>query len=238
MHDPMTQAATWPKYGTRLYKLIGTQFTLWHRDPETDGSDDSCGWSFVKVPKEIRGNLDFDAGQEAKYPWFQRDCAKEPQAPADAEFLLRGALLFVAHVCGLKLSYEGAALKASRLLHNPVDNIRSTMCFLPGWHSNNSQPTEWDRKEHAKRFFWILARSLMTDARPWYRHPRWHVHHWRLQVHLWQQFRRAWFDRCSKCGKGFSWGYCPMGNWAGTEIWHNDCDNPKSNNCVQGSASS
>lgn len=232
MHDPMTQAFYWPKYDSRLYRLIGPQITIWHKDPETDGSDDSCGWSFVKVPKNIMGALDFDAGQEAKHPWFQRDCAKEPQSVADAEALLRGALLFVAHVCRVKLSYAEACSKADRLLHNPVDNIRSSLCFLPGWHSNNSQPTEYDRKEHAKRFYWILARVLLTDARPWYRHPRWHLWHWKLQIHLWQMFKRAWFERCSKCGKGYSWGYSPMSNWDGTRTWHSDCANPKSHNCA------
>lgn len=223
MHDPMTVAASWPKYNSWLYKRVGTQVTLWHRDPEKDGTDDSCGWSFVKVPKSIKSTLDFWGGEEAKHPWFQRDCAKEPQSVADAECLLRGALLQTAHVCHVKLSCDAAGALASRLIHNQVDNIRSSLVFLPGWHSNNPEPTEYDRKEHASRFFWILARVLLTDSRPWYRHPRWHIHHWRLQIHSLQNLRRWLFDRCAGCGKRFSYGYCPTANWSGDAVWHSEC---------------
>jgi hypothetical protein len=66
--------------------------------------------------------------------------------------------------------------------------------------------------------------SILSDMRPWYRHPKWHFWHWQLQVHIWQSFKRWAFDRCSKCGKGFHWGESVIGDWSGKRIWHGACD--------------
>jgi hypothetical protein len=65
---------------------------------------------------------------------------------------------------------------------------------------------------------------ILRTERPWYRHPRWHVHHWRLQIPLWQTFYRWAFERCCKCGGRFGWGESVVGDWAGTRIWHDNCD--------------
>lgn len=42
MHDPMTVA--------HEIKIFGRCFiTIWHVDPEADGTDDSCGWAFAHL---------------------------------------------------------------------------------------------------------------------------------------------------------------------------------------------
>lgn len=69
--------------------------------------------------------------------------------------------------------------------------------------------------------------------RPWYRHPRWHVHHWKVQVHFTQALKRYLFSRCSKCGGRFTWNYAPMSGWSGggprwfrseVGVYHHGCD--------------
>ncbi|OWK34348.1 hypothetical protein FRUB_10319 [Fimbriiglobus ruber] len=42
------------------------------------------------------------------------------------------------------------------------------------------------------------------DPRPraWWKHPRYHFWHWRLQIHPLQTLRRRLFSRCQKCGRG------------------------------------
>jgi hypothetical protein len=63
---------------------------------------------------------------------------------------------------------------------------------------------EWRR---ARRFY---------KPRPWYRHPRWHIWHWRLQVHPLQAFCRWMWSRCVGCGGRFRWGYSPISDsWGG-----------------------
>ena len=39
---------------------------------------------------------------------------------------------------------------------------------------------------------------------------KWHVHHWRVQVHYEQRLRRFLLERCEKCGRRFPWGYAPV----------------------------
>lgn len=182
MHDPNTQVLSWPRYDSRLYKLTGTLLVIWHVDPCAGGSDDSCGWSFARASETVRGELDFAAGCEARCPWFQRELAKQPQNVADAEHLLRGAVLDVARFCRVRINYAKACEIAARLLHNPVDNVRSSMCFAPGYHTNSRNDSEHERKRHALNLYLCIARNLLTSARPWYRHPRWHIRHWHVEL--------------------------------------------------------
>lgn len=58
------------------------------------------------------------------------------------------------------------------------------------------------------------VRVWRQRRRSWWQHPRWHIWHWKIQIHPVQQFKRWAFSRCVKCGKGFSWGYAPVtGQW-------------------------
>lgn len=84
--------------------------------------------------------------------------------------------------------------------------------------------TEQSRKERIRTMASIIYGYILRDLRPWYRHPRWHIHHWRLQVHPWQWLKRGLFDRCCMCGKRFKFGSTAMSDWNGTKIWHDSCD--------------
>lgn len=117
--------------------------TIWHVDPECDGTDDSCGW------------------------------------------FLRGRHLSAKDK---KLAHD--------LINDEHDNIRY---WFP----------DCDAEEAVSRVLGIFA-ALRRRERPWYKHPRRHFWHWRLQIHPWQTFRRWAFSRCAGCGKRFSWGYSPI----------------------------
>lgn len=149
MHDPLTVAFDikspfrqrpsqfWPK-GYR-----NTFVTIWHRDPERDGSDDSCGW-FIR---------------------------------------------------GRHLSKRDRDL-ARRLITNEGDNIAY-------WFTGRDDE---EKISHVLGTFAALRRS----ERRWWRHPRWHVWHWKIQIHPWQQFRRWLLTRCALCGKRFKYGESPV----------------------------
>ena len=112
---------------------------------------------------------------------------------------------------------------AHRLIVDPVDNIRS---FFPDCDAD-------DAEGRLRQCFRIL-KSL---HRHWWNHPRWHVWHWRLQVHPVQAFKRWAFSRCCVCGGHFSWGYSPIsGNWDGVGplwfrseggVYHAECSEVK-----------
>jgi hypothetical protein len=172
MHDPMTVVywiknpfARPDKHGWRP-----TLITIWHVDPETDGSDDSCDW-FGRNMSDAEVNAAFDV----------RD--------------------------------------------NEVDNLQAYFKDLHPYDLETILLVQW---RNARKFY---------KARPRWKHPRWHIHHWRLQIHPLQHLRRWLFTRCERCGKRFPYGYSPMssGNYTPAKgfkgeqgLYHHDCRTPHS----------
>lgn len=69
-------------------------------------------------------------------------------------------------------------------------------------------------------------------GRPWWKHPKWHVHHWRISWRFLVHLKRRLFSRCSRCGRRFPWGYAPIGTWGSTgpkwfrseaKTYHHEC---------------
>ena len=91
----------------------------------------------------------------------------------------------------------------------------------------------WEARQAVLHIWQRFHRVLRP--RPWWRHPKWHIHHWRLQIYLVQHFKRWCWSRCDHCGKPFSWkeaGGQVIGTWAGKgpvwlkngeTIWHLHC---------------
>lgn len=45
---------------------------------------------------------------------------------------------------------------------------------------------------------------------------KWHVHHWRIQIHHVQRLQRFLLERCVECGRRYPWGYAPVSHqWDG-----------------------
>lgn len=264
MHDPLTQAFVIP-YGWRNETFAnGTKWrywkpliTIWHKDPERGGSDDSSGWSRPPQKPWMREMVKWLAHDEARSPWFFQVDAKSNDDPVLCESLLRGAF----HLIGMCLRNRGhwwlaPSVKecqrwAAEWAHNPSDNFRSTLCFKSGHHSNwyregdPNTPEEdlfW-REEQAKSFFGAIMGQILRARRFWFQKPKWHVHHWQLQFHLADTFKRWAFSRCCKCGGRFAWGYSPTTySWHGTgprwfrsepDVFHGDCDRPASDGAAQ-----
>ena len=154
MHDPQTL-------------IVRTRFfNLWHCDPESDGTDDSCDWSHRRLSKEERA-------------------------------------------------------EAFALITNDIDNLNMFFCGIEDCDRKTIMLSQW---RVARRFY---------RPRPWYRHPRWHLWHWKIQWQFGQTLARYLFSRCSKCGGRFSWGESPIGPWSGDgprffrgerNVFHQGCD--------------
>jgi hypothetical protein len=240
MHDPLTVAHQIPNYFKRArrlksgYAYRNALVTIWHKDPETDGSDDSCGWFSPPPTKRQKERIKHLAQDEARNPWFLACGEKKIESATEAETLMRAAFIVVARALDVKITDAEATRWAISLTHNPSDNGRSLLAFQPGYHSNFPDDREQDREYVASRLFFMVARYILRERRPWYRHPRWHVHHWQIQVHPVQTFKRWAFSRCEKCGGRFRWGESPMsGSWHGTgplwfkseqHVYHGNCE--------------
>jgi len=239
MHDPMTVAheiylgAKKRKNGSYRNPLI----TIWHVDPEKDGTDDSCGWfkrarhGDKEMLKKIKSSIEFD---------FDRTYISE----SNGTMYLTG---YFTPITGVPvMSVHGIALcmfskaaweyfKYDRnkhkkwmsenlfdILHfaeNPTDSLYSeiTGMFRKGTGEN------WNREEALDHYSQIIYGWILRSTTKWYNHPRWHIHHWKIQFHPIQRLKRRYWDKCCICGKrGFK--SSAIGDWDGTKIWHQHCD--------------
>lgn len=253
MHDPRTLAFTIPspffyrdhQRKRRHYSLV----SVWHVDPERDGSDDSCGWFkrarhgdpavLEKIVKEF--------GQDWDH-WYVSEHSKETRLvgyfdPTDGDPLMtvHGITLNLFWLAAINVF--GGRDKAERymrkdlfrILHfaeNPTDSMMHLIRQTYGVEPRE----ERIRSAAAMIYGWILRAQ-----RRWWQHPRWHVHHWELQIHPWQTLRRWLFDRCCRCGQRFalgespissSWDYIKPKSFRSTVgLYHDTCGNPASVPC-------
>lgn len=253
MHDPLTVAfdiripIPW-KVANTIYRDKRKEWasyhlaTIWHKDPEKDGSDDSCGWFkrarhgnkavLEKIVKRFEWDWDrvfvADEGKGRRYfcGYFhpEDEGAGMPNMGVSAIAL---NLFFIA--IGEYFESDGQSnwKKARRWMQNnlfdilmfaenPTDSLRDSITRKWGCDTKRDERI---RSMASCIYAWILRRET-----PWYRHARWHVHHWRIQIHPLQRLWRWLFRRCCRCGKGFGWNECPIGNWSGTTVWHQRCE--------------
>ena len=274
MHDPSTLAFSikiplpWRKptfrAGFKSGKFKGeTEWTsyhladIWHEDPQNGpGGDDSCGW-FMRSHhgnKEVleriikRFSDDWDrvfkseeTGKIYHLGYFIPNGEPNMSTPgivlnlfflaAGEHFNVDGGSNWKKARCWMQDNLFDILLFAE----NPTDSMRDSIIGI--WGSDKRD----DRIRGAASciYGWILR-----ETRPWYKHPRWHFWHWKIQCHPLGNFKRWAFSRCCKCGKGFKWGYAPVTNsWNSegprwfrgeTDVYHSDCNHPASD-CIASS---
>jgi len=243
-YDPCTLAFSFPpfprggmslkghpkpwSFGRALYALspwIG--FDIWHVDPEraVEGQrrDDSCGWfdrragTYARAVKDVlydKGEVQALVnafGRAVHHPaGFSAGWAR--MTPADC----LAATLMVAH----------------RLEHLRVYHLRRDH----RWRPRRSRYTETTRiamdlalnetdnlqtSNDPESFVTSIAACLNRHFKPWWRHPRWHVHHWQVNINIIRNLKRM-VQPCATCGKGLGFNYCPTDPGDGT-LHHSKC---------------
>jgi hypothetical protein len=251
MHDPLTVAFEikypWKKYAKTKGGLLSSDYresliTIWHKDPCKDGSDDSCGWfkrakhGDTEVLEKIvkRFEFDWDSTFQSENALYSRGLFHPSGDPHLSVSGIVLNLFFTAVSVHFEVDGRSNWKKSRRWMkrnlfdilifaENPTDSLFDgiTRKFEIGCKEEH---TPERRKERIKRMAACIYGWILRQERPWYRHPRWHVWHWRLQIHPWQQLKRGLFDRCCKCHKRFKFGESPISDWNGTRIWHQRCD--------------
>lgn len=205
-----------------LYPFAG--FSLWHVDPcenvPYNRDDDSCGW-FERRPGEyasaMRGTLgdetvirmfsqcmagygpDIRFRQHVRYPPPYVMVTALQIIAQDLEFRRRSAASSKGRSAGDRM--EKSLAVARDLAINSVDNVNHIYEY--------------------ERLVTIVAQTLARKFRPWWKHPRWHVHHWRFSFALPHNLRRAFVERCAHCNKPIGWGKSPLRS--GDKSYHLDC---------------
>ncbi len=244
MYDPQTVAFEikypWRAYGRKgssewARKYHSPFITIWHVDPERDAhkkgtrGDDTCGWFRPPSTPENRALIRKVGEQEWGDIFGKRAATAEGKSYADICFepttydAIYWAWRRIKHEMtkrqpiwkyGLSRRRKFSASELEEiysLASNPVDNLQSTVAGVNDAGSCGS-------------FFLTVYSCFLRYQRPWYRHPRWHFWHWKLQIHPLQKLKRRLFDRCAVCGKPFGWNESPIGNWGGDKLWHSGCD--------------
>lgn len=222
-------------FGRWLYSLspwIGVD--VWHIDPEKPGTgnrtDDSCGW-FDRTAGEYTDAAAYLLADQSfmhdvrlilarrepmPYPFYEGISERHMtglRLPAGEALALT---LLVAGQLERRRWWNGAngnggahasfwrrifdhqrniTAEASDLALNPIDNLSRV-----------------EKPEEAVR---LIAAALNRRFRPWWKHPRWHVHHWRVNFHLLQNLRRM-VEPCATCRKPLGFGYCPVADSRGS----------------------
>lgn len=67
---------------------------------------------------------------------------------------------------------------------NHLDSLHDSIALTFG--NDDRKSTERIENMAAIIYGWVLRAD-----QSWWQHPRWHIHHWRLQLNLWQDFKRG-----------------------------------------------
>lgn len=229
MFDPSTQAFEikypwiahrWTTPSGHVHKYRAAFITIWHEDPCRGGGprpDDSCGWSRPRIETAEREKFE-KIGLEMYSTIFNKQDAEARKADYVSvcyEPTCYDAIYWswrrIAHEMRPNSRWQfGVNLTAKELEEiyslsaNPIDNFRFRMREIV------------DAATFADFFLRIFS-CYKRFHRPWFKHPRWHIWHWRVQIHPWQQLRRWMLTKCEGCGKGFKFGESPT-----SHSWHSE----------------
>ena len=248
MHDPKSLA--FEIYLGRKKKKNGHYrnpfITIWHNDPEKDGTDDSCGW-FIRS-RHVDKNILEKVRKEFESEWDNTFKGENGFVYNTGWFNPQGENIL--SVRGIVLNMY---LYAAKIALEPKGDVDPTKMWKKAWkfvnknyaeimyfaENNrdsmrdnivrkfeigcNKEYTKGQRDYMIKNCADIITCDVLRKNRKWYQHPKWHMHHWSIKFPMLRQIKRRWWDKCCKCGKrGFK--SSPISDWNGTKMWHQECD--------------
>lgn len=208
--------------------------TIWHKDPENftfksgerkEGmrSDDSCGWH--TPPYTIDQYNEMAKLAKSQYQdIFARQVAEEeghdyayvcnaPETTYEVIYWIWRAIKAYGKkgwMYGNKTNFltSGELEYIMQLASNPVDNFKNRKI---------------ENEDSFVEMFISIWRIFRGYHRPWYKHPRWHIHHWSIQFHPWQEFHSKNLRKCVRCKRRGSKSW--YGHWGSkyNECWCQDC---------------
>lgn len=162
--------------------------TICHIDPEKDGTDDSCG-SFIRARHIDRKMLD-EVKKDFNFHfkgWFYEDFdILQPK-------MNTVSLLYHMYRASAWIYFNRDSRKLYRFFRKNLHEI-IFMAGNPYDSFHEIIENKYDFKgDQFKNEILNLSSSITCHianlSRPWYKHPRWHIHHWRLQFHFKDCFR-------------------------------------------------
>ncbi len=213
MHDPMTQV--WASKHNRI--------VIWHIDPDHKGDDDSCGWFMrsrhgdpavlekIKERFEFSWDRTYEHGGQRKLNGYFDPVTGDPQFSAGAIalelFFLAALVVFKRRTRAVRFMRKGT-FDILHFAENPIDSLHPMLTCQYGREK---------RQDRIEYFASCIYGWILREQRPWYRHPRWHIWHWQIQLMPVLNLKRWLWSRCERCGGRFRYGENPTTyQWDGT----------------------
>ena len=218
MHDPYTVAFEIKSpFKEKNSNYRRSLITIWHKDPCKLGSDDSCGW----FKRAHHGNVDVlnNIRKDFKFNW---DYWFDPQGWP--KFSVGAVLLNMYNTACWNHFKHNRKKKDAFMRKHTYDILYFAENPSDSLYTSIASSSKDERKRYRiDDFSSIIYGDIIRKSEKWYQHPRWHIHHWRIQINFLQEFKRRWWDKCCVCGKrGFK--SSAMSDWDGTKRWHQECD--------------
>lgn len=191
--------------------------TIWHVDPckMPGAGDDSCGWFMRSYhgDKDVLEKIVKRFADDWDRVFVSEDTGKRYECgyflPSGKTYLsvigITLNLFFLAAAehfesMGLKNARWGVARRWMQkhlfdimlFTENPTDSLHDA--FVMKWGGENK------REERIRTTASCIYGWILRETRPWYRHPRWHIHHWKIDWHFGHRLLRWWKRRCKRCG--------------------------------------
>lgn len=216
MHDPHTQAFRIKNpFSKDEYGPYATLFTIWHKDPEIGGSDDSCGW-FLRS-----WHLDKKMVDEAKKEFAFNYKNNYWYTPDNRGKFSEIALLMMMYRVAARVYFKRDWNKVNRFLRTHTHDI---ILF-----AENDTDSLCEDLRSLSRSIGHMAEIIIADIarknRPWYKHPRWHIHHWEIQFNFFRSFYQRHIQKCDDCGKrGWKGGWTALYRYGNRVVVCGRCD--------------
>lgn len=183
------------KYGYRE-----TLITIWHKDPGKYGSDDSCGWFMrsyhgdKEMLKKIKSSIEFSFDSTYKSDSTLYHTGYFLPENGMPNMSVHGIALNM-FKCASWEFFNHNRKKQNKWMknnlydilnfaENPIDSLRDDI--LGTFRIGCGSP--YNREESLNHYATVIYGWLLRENRKWYRHPRWHIHHWSISFYFMKNF--------------------------------------------------
>jgi hypothetical protein len=185
MHDLMTVAFEINSpFKTKGYR--NSLITIWHVDPQKDGTDDSCGW-FLR-PRHLNQNIlneiksEFDFNFKHNY-WFDQD--------GKQKFSTIGTLVQM-YSAATWIHFNRNRMKQKKFMRKylfDIINFAENNVDCIGDNITNKWNVE-NQEDRFNEMAGMIYSDICMKQRKWFQHPKWHIHHWRIQFNFLNFFKK------------------------------------------------
>lgn len=186
MHDPMTVVFEIKSPFKNKTGIRNALITIWHVDPCKDGTDDSCGWFMRErhgdkdMLEKIRKEFEFNFKHNY---WFDKE----------------GKQIFSTIGTLIEMYSHATWIYFNRNRRKQKEFMRKYLLDIIQFAENpidcggDNITNKWNYKSHEERFngmAGMIYSDICRKQRKWWQHPKWHIHHWKIELVFLRQFKK------------------------------------------------